>query len=136
MKIIFYTLNRVEASEYLTTQWVHSNDNNNDTDKERRQLLWMGKLNNLSISRRPQHNFKNTDTYPKNRDLFGEPVIHTRLGKKSVIETHPLTPEFISTILCLYTPLFLRIENFARSCSTSKACGNVHQPALAESLKL
>lgn len=82
MKIIFYTLNRVEASEYLTTQWVHSNDNNNDTDKERRQLLWMGKLNNLSISRRPQHNFKNTDTYPKNRDLFGEPVIHTRLGEK------------------------------------------------------
>lgn len=82
MKIIFYTLNRVEASEYLTTQWVHSNDNNNDMDKERRQLLWMGKLNNLSISRRPQHNFKNTDTYPKNRDLFGEPVIHTRLGEK------------------------------------------------------
>lgn len=52
-----------------------------------------GKLNNLSISRRPRHNFKNTDTYPKNRDLSGEAVIHTHEssgGKKSVIETHPL----------------------------------------------
>lgn len=53
-----------------------------------------GKLNNLSISRRPRHNFKNTDTYPKNRDLSGEAVIHTHTNrrgeKKSVIETHPL----------------------------------------------
>lgn len=101
-----------------------------------------GKLNNLSISRRPRHNFKNTDTYPKNRDLSGEAVIHTHepsWGKKvghrdppSYVHRSSFQPFFVFTLL-----FFSELKMFARSYnSTSKACGREHQPALAESLKL